>query len=153
MRGGRDRIAHRRRRRPDDEPFTQDDLDELLQEAEQERYNQQRPRRRRRGVPRRQRQQASDLDAYIGGIASNGELIAEAEVLAQQIEDAFHAHTMDRAPAWVEQQRRGVLNVGRYMTRNPGDTEFFRQWTEDDRPGFDIAVSVLLDYSCSMGTT
>ena len=57
---------------------------------------------------------------------------------------------MDRAPAWVEQQRRGVLNVGRYMTRAPGDSEFFRQWTEDDQPGFNIAVSVLLDYSGSM---
>ena len=71
-------------------------------------------------------------------------------MLAQQIEQAFHAHTMDRQPAWVEQQRRGVLNVGRYMTRQPGDTEFFRAWTEDDQPGFDIAVTVMLDYSSSM---
>ena len=69
---------------------------------------------------------SSDLDNYTGGISTNDELITEAEALAQQIEDAFHAHTMDRAPAWVEQQRRGVLNVGRYMTRQPGDTEFFR---------------------------
>jgi len=38
------------------------------------------------------------------------------------------------------------------MHRAPGDTEFFRQWTEDDAPGFDIAVSLLLDYSGSMGS-
>ena len=37
---------------------------------------------------------ATDLDVYSGGIEENVALIAAAESLAQDIEDAFHAHTM-----------------------------------------------------------
>lgn len=134
-----------------EDEFTQDDLDEVLQEAEEERYNQRDLDADMEAFHEATDNGATDLDVYESGIEQNPALIAEAESLAQDIEDSFHAHTMDRAPAWVEQQRRGVLNVGRYMTRAPGDSEFFRQWTEDDQPGFDIAVSVLLDYSGSMG--
>jgi hypothetical protein len=130
--------------------FTQEDLDELLHEAEEERYNQRDLDGDMEAFHDAVDNGATDLDTYSGGVEQNDVLVAQAEGLAQDIEDAFHAHTMDKAPAWVEQQRRGVLNVGRYMTRAPGDTEFFRQWTEDDQPGFDIAVSVLLDYSGSM---
>ena len=132
------------------DPFTQGDLDELLQEAEEERYNSHDLDGDVEAYGEATDNNVSDLDTYIGGVSTNAELVTEAEVLARQIEDSFHAHTMDRAPAWVEQQRRGVLNVGRYMTRQPGDTEFFRQWTEDEQPGFDIAVTVMLDYSSSM---
>lgn len=132
------------------EPFTQDDLDELLQEAEEERYNQGDLNGDVEAYADADAHNVSDLDPYVGGISTNADLMGEAESLAQQIEDAFHVHTMDRAPAWVEQQRRGVLNVGRYLTRQPGDLDFFKQWTEDDQPGFDIAVTVMLDYSWSM---
>jgi hypothetical protein len=135
-----------------DDRFTQEDLDELLQEAEDERYAQHDLDADMDAFHEAVDNGATDLDTYAGGIEQNDALIAQAESLAQDIEDAFHAHTMDRQPAWVEQQRRGVLNVGRYATRSAGDTEFFRQWTEDDAPGFDIAVSLLLDYSGSMGT-
>ena len=136
----------------DGEPFTQDDLDAMLQEAEDERLNQSDLDGDVEAYSDAIDRSVSDLDNYTGGISTNRELITEAEVLAQQIEEAFHAHTMDRQPAWVEQQRRGVLNVGRYLTRQPGDTEFFRAWTEDEQPGFDIAVTVMLDYSYSMSS-
>jgi hypothetical protein len=132
--------------------FTQEDLDDLLQEVEDERYSQHDLDADMDAFHDATDNGATDLDVYSSGIEENPVLVAQAESLAQDIEDAFHAHTMDRAPAWVEQQRRGVLNVGRYATRTPGDVEFFRQWTEDDQPGFDIAVSVLLDYSGSMSS-
>jgi hypothetical protein len=135
-----------------DDRFTQEDLDELLQEAEEERYNQGDLDGDMEAFHDANDNGVTDLDVYSGGVETNDALVAAAESLAQDIEDAFHAHTMDRMPAWVEQQRRGVLNVGRYMTRQPGDVEFFRQWTEDDAPGFDIAVSILLDYSGSMSS-
>jgi hypothetical protein len=132
------------------EPFTQEDLDELLQEAEEERNQSSDLDGDVQAYGDAETNSVSDLDVYIGGISTNTELIVEAETLASQIEDAFHAHTMDRAPAWVEQQRRGVLNVGRYMTRNPGDLDFFKQYTDSEQPGFDLAVTVMLDYSWSM---
>jgi hypothetical protein len=137
---------------PGKDEFTQEDLEELLQEAEAERYEQHDLDADMDAFHDATDNGATDLDTYDSGIEQNPVLIAQAESLAQDIEDAFHAHTMDRAPAWVEQQRRGVLNVGRYATRARGDVEFFRQWTEDDMPGFDIAVSVLLDYSGSMSS-
>ena len=133
-----------------DDPMTQDDLDQIIKEAEDERYEQPELDGDVESFRNATEDMQSNLDSYAGGISSNTDAIAEAEALAQGIEDAFHAHTMDKAPAWVEEQRRGVLNVGRYATRQPGDTEFFRQWTEDDAPGFDMAVSILLDYSQSM---
>jgi hypothetical protein len=136
--------------KPGKDAFSQEDLDELLQEAEAERYDQHDLDADMDAFHDAVDNGATDLDVYDSGIEQNPVLIGQAEMLAQDIEDAFHAHTMDKAPSWVEQQRRGVLNVGRYATRARGDVEFFRQWTEDDAPGFDIAVSVLLDYSGSM---
>jgi hypothetical protein len=147
--GGSDSGTHAKDEEPEDE-FTQEDLDELLQDAEEERYNQRDLDGDMEAFHDANDNSVTDLDTYSAGFETNDVLISQAESLAQDIEDAFHAHTMDRQPAWVEQQRRGVLNVGRYATRAPGDTEFFRQWTEDDQPGYDIAVSVLLDYSGSM---
>ena len=89
---------------------------------------------------------------YLGGVSGDVAAAAKAENLASQIEQAFQQATMDREPAWVEQQRRGIVNVNRYITRQPGEVEYFRNWVEDDQPGYNLAVSVLLDYSGSMST-
>ena len=134
----------------EDEALTQGDLDKALADAEDERLNQGELEQDVRSFHQAKDSQGSKLEPYIGGISTDGEAIGQAQTLAQGIEDAFHEHTIDRAPGWVEQQRRGVVNVLRYETRQPGDAEFFKQWTEDDQPGFDIAVSILLDYSGSM---
>lgn len=79
--------------------------------------------------------------------------VGTAMTLAEQLEEAFHAVTIEAAPTWREQQTRGVLNVARYLTRQHGDREFFRDFDggEGSKPGHDMAVSVLLDYSGSMG--
>jgi hypothetical protein len=134
----------------DARPIDQQELDQALQEAEAERDSQSDLDGDMRAWSDVEDNPVTDLDTYVGGVSDNAAAEAEADRLAYEIEQAFHEHTMDRAPSWVEQQRRGVLNVQRYVTRQPGDTEVFRQWTEDDAPGYDIAVSVLLDYSGSM---
>jgi hypothetical protein len=95
----------------------------------------------------------SMLPVYVGGVSQDAAKAGQAEAAAQAIEDTFMEMTMDRMPAWVEQQRRGVLNVNRYMTRQAGDVEYFKQWTDDDQPGYNLAVSILLDYSGSMQTS
>ncbi|MET0441318.1 MAG: hypothetical protein ABW071_04970 [Casimicrobiaceae bacterium] len=93
---------------------------------------------------------ASDLMPYTAGVSTDAEAKAAADNLAQDIEQAFQENTVEKAPGWVEQQRRGIVNVLRYETRRPGDVEFFRAYTDTDAPGQNIAVSVLLDYSSSM---
>jgi hypothetical protein len=55
------------------------------------------------------------------------------------------------APSWQAGQRRGILDVNRYITRQPGDMEFFRDYAEGgDMKLPDMAVSVVLDGSGSM---
>jgi hypothetical protein len=93
----------------------------------------------------------SDLLPYNAGVSQDIAAEATGRNLADDIEQAFRENTIDKAPGWVEGQRRGIVNVLRYETRRPGDVEFFRQYTETDAPGQNIAVSVLLDYSGSMG--
>lgn len=95
---------------------------------------------------------ASGQMPYMTGPTSNIEALAQADHLATDLEESFLAATVDKAPGWIEGQRRGIVNVLRYETRRPGDLEFFRNWTDDDQPGFNMAVSVLLDYSGSMST-
>ena len=92
----------------------------------------------------------SDLLPYIAGVSTDVEAKAAADNLAQDIEQAFRESTVDKAPGWVEGQRRGLVNVLRYETRRPGTVDFFRAYTETDAPGTNISVSVLLDYSASM---
>lgn len=97
--------------------------------------------------------QVSDLAPYVGGISTDDAATNEAEILASEIERSFQAATMDRQPAWVEQQHRGIINVARYETARmaqDGTTDFYRDWVEDDQPGFNMAVSLMLDYSSSM---
>ncbi len=133
-----------------DDLLTDDDLQEALEDAEAERDSQGELDADVEAYKDALDNRTSDLDAYVGGVSDDIHAIAVAENLAEDIERAFQMNTIDRAPGWVEAQRRGIINVLRYETRSAGDSEFFRQWTEDDAPGFDIAVSLLLDYSGSM---
>jgi hypothetical protein len=135
----------------DDEELTDDDLNEALQEAEAERDEDDALDGDVHAFQDVLDTRVSDLTPYNTHASTDLEATAAAVNLATELEQSFYASTMDAAPAWVEQQRRGVLNVLRYRTRQPGDAEIFKQWTEDDQPGFNIAVSLLLDYSGSMG--
>ena len=134
----------------EDDDLTQEDLDDMIADAEEDRLNDSALDGDVDAYADALENQVSSLPAYVGGLSSDAGAQAQAEALAEEIERAFQAATMDRQPAWVEQQRRGIINVNRYLTRNPGDDEFYRNWVEDDQPGFNIAVSVLLDYSSSM---
>lgn len=133
----------------DDDSFDQDDLDELLQEAEDERDQMSELDADMQAFADA-REQTSALPVYVGGLSGDIPAINKSVALADEIERAFQMRTMDRQPAWVEGQRRGVINVLRYETRRPGEVEFFKAWTDDDQPGHDMAVSLLLDYSGSM---
>lgn len=93
----------------------------------------------------------SKLPVYVGGRSKDNARSGKAEAVSQQIEDAFMEATMDRMPGWLQQQRRGILDVNRWEMRAPGNVDVFRQFNEDDAPGYNLAVSILLDYSGSMG--
>jgi len=135
----------------DDEELTDDDLTEALQDAEAQRDEDAALDADVHAFQDAVDTRVSDLEPYQTTPSSDFEAAATANNLADELERSFQQATMDQQPMWVEQQRRGVLNVLRYKTRQAGDVEFFKQWTEDDAPGYDIAVSVLLDYSGSMG--
>jgi hypothetical protein len=135
----------------DDDDLTDQDLEDALQEAEQQRDNDPALDGDVQAYNDAIDNRVSDLMPYETQVSTDLLAKAAAENLAIELEQSFQQATMDKAPAWVEQQKRGVLNIMRYKTRQVGDTEFFRQWTEDDQPGFNLAVSVLLDYSGSMG--
>ena len=95
----------------------------------------------------------SQINPYNPQPLDNAEAAIVAEALAEDIARSFHAATMDRVPMWVEGERSGIVNVGRFVVSQEsrtGDLDFFRRWTEEDLPGHNIAVSVLLDYSGSM---
>lgn len=133
-----------------DEALTDDDLKEMLEEAEEARNSDSTLDADEQAMHEAANEFGSTLPQYNSGIDTDGAMQLRADNLASEVEDAFHAATMDKAPQWIEQQNRGLVNVLRYATREPGQIDFYRQWTDDDAPGFNIAVSVLLDYSSSM---
>ena len=136
----------------DDDGLTQEDLDEALAEAEEERLNDPTLDQDAQAFHDAKNDTATSLKPYVGGICSNPLEVAEANNLADQMQRAFETATAELQPMWKEQQRRGILNVLRYETRQAGDVEFFRNYVDNGNPGCDIAVSVLLDYSGSMGS-
>ncbi len=134
----------------DDDDLDDDDLAEALAEAEAERDADPTLDSDVQSLHDAMNTQTSDLLPYTAGVSTDVEAQAAAENLAADIEQAFQENTVEKAPGWVEQQRRGFVNVLRYETRRPGDVEFFRAYTDTDAPGHNISVSVLLDYSASM---
>ena len=133
-----------------DEELTDEELAEALQDAEAERDADSALDADVQAFQDAIDSRVSDLTPYQTHASDDVEAAATAHNLADDLEQSFYASTMDSAPQWMEQQRRGVLNVLRYVTRQPGEVEYFRAWQEDDAPGFNLAVSVLLDYSGSM---
>ncbi len=133
-----------------EDDLTDRDLQKLIQDAEDVRNNDRTLDADEMAMQEAAQEFGSTLPIYSTGVNTNPEMQAIADNLAYEVENAFHAATMDKAPAWVEQQNRGVINVIRYETRQSGQTDFYRQWTDDDQPGLNIAVSVLLDNSGSM---
>ena len=136
---------------PSKDELSEEDLSDALAEAEEERLNDPTLDQDVKSFQDASADGSSKLDPYIGGVSTNGELIAAAHNLSEDMQRSFDAATVDLSPAWHEGQRRGVLNPLRYVTRQPGDVEFFRSYVDNGSPGHDLAVSVLLDYSGSMG--
>ena len=134
-----------------DAPLEQGDLDKAIEEAEAERLSDATLDADVDAFAEAQDNAASRLEPYKAGRHTDVLLIAAAENLADGMYNSFQTLTVDKAPDWHEQQRRGILNVNRYMTRQPGDVEFFRGYVDNGAPACDIAVSLLLDFSGSMG--
>ena len=137
------------------EPLTQDDIDSAIEEAEAERDSDEALDGDVEAFQEALENRVSELNPYTGGISGDAEAANEAEALADEIERSFQAATMDRMPAWVEGQNRGIINVGRYEVARQSptfDTDFYRDWVEDDQPGYNMAVSLMLDYSSSMSS-
>ena len=133
-----------------DEELTDDMLQEAIEEAEAERDADPTLDSDVRELHDAINSQTSNLMPYTAGVSTDAEAQAAADNLAQDIQQAFQESTVEKAPGWVEGQRRGFVNVLRYETRRPGDVEFFRAYTDTDAPGHNISVSILLDYSASM---
>jgi hypothetical protein len=55
-------------------------------------------------------------------------------------------------PSWRFRQETGILDPVSYLTREPGDTDFWVDLDDDGQQGYDVAVSVILDVSYSMGS-
>jgi hypothetical protein len=91
------------------------------------------------------------LPKFGGSFTNNNEEDrSKALSMVGDIERAFDIATADCAPHWESQQRRGVLEPIRYRTRQPGDMEVFRSWSDNGEPGTDISVSLFVDISGSM---
>jgi hypothetical protein len=133
-----------------EEDLTEEDLQDEISKAEEERYNDKALDGDMDSYREALDNQASKLPVYNAGISQDGKAQAEADVLAMEIRDSFQAHINDRTPAWIEGQERGIINVIRYETRQPWEFNFYRDLVGEENPGFDMAVSVLLDYSDSM---
>jgi hypothetical protein len=136
-----------------DEELTDEALQEAIDEAEAERDADPTLDADVRALHDALNSQTSDLLPYTAGVSTDAEAQAAADNLAQNVEQAFQENTIEKAPGWVEGQRRGFVNVLRYETRRPGDVEFFRAYTDTEAPGHNISVSVYLDYSASMGSS
>jgi hypothetical protein len=137
----------------DEDELTQEDLDEAKAEAEAERDSDSALDDDVEAYHDAMQDRTSDLAPYVGGLSADTEATWDAEALASEIERSFQEATMDRQPAWVEGQHRGVINVARYEVARQSpdsDDDFYRAYVEDDQPGFNLAVSILLDYSSSM---
>lgn len=64
--------------------------------------------------------------------------------------DALEDLRSQGEPSWVFRQEEGVLDPTSYLTREPGDTDYWVGLIGDVSPGHDLAVSVIIDSSGSM---
>lgn len=80
-----------------------------------------------------------------------GELLAQAEEIALRLSQSFDSAISATLPVWEEGHRTGVVNAFRYRTRTAGDHNYRRTLSSEGNSGVDIAVSLLLDVSGSMG--
>jgi hypothetical protein len=134
-----------------DDELTQDDLDEALRDAKEERAQDEALAEDVRAFNEAKNTVESLLPAAPNsGMVEDNTQIAIALNTAEDLRRAFEAATVNVAPNWQEEQKRGIINVLRYETRQPGDTSFFKNYNDNGNPGFDIAVTVMLDVSGSM---
>lgn len=74
-----------------------------------------------------------------------------AEEIAGRMAHSFDSAVASALPVWEENHSQGMLNAFRYRTRNAGDHNYRRMLTSEGNTGMDIAVTIMLDVSGSMG--
>lgn len=134
-----------------DGELTNDDLEQMFKDAKAERNKDSALDGDVNSFGMAHDEAGSNLDIYTGGVDNDPGRVSSANRLAEELVRAFEQQTVEKLPQWEEEQRRGIVNVLRYKTRQPGNVEFFRDWQDEGQPGTDCAVSLLLDYSGSMG--
>jgi hypothetical protein len=76
---------------------------------------------------------------------------SQAVKLNQALRNLMEQARAESSPTWQTQQRAGVLDVRAYITRQPGEMEFYKRYAEGgDMHLPNMAVSLLLDGSSSM---
>lgn len=95
-----------------------------------------------------------DLRAYPGvdGLdAVPGERVREAEVLADNIRQAFQTATAHQDPIMQTGLRQGIIDPLRFRTRQAGDLDYRRGMDSEGNPSLRLRVNFLADISGSMG--
>jgi hypothetical protein len=81
-----------------------------------------------------------------------GNEVQESIKVADKMLSALEELVAQSEPSWAFRQEEGVLDPTAYLLREPGDTDFWSGLIGDTAPGHNLAVSVLLDTSSSMGS-
>lgn len=78
--------------------------------------------------------------------------MADADEVYKGMMGALEPLATSADPAWQFRQEQGVIDPTAYTLREPGDTDFWINREDTGATGFDLAVSIILDASGSMGS-
>ena len=84
--------------------------------------------------------------------AMPSEMLAASKQVANQMLSALEPLAVTADPAWRFRQENGVIDPTAYNTRSTGDTDYWIAYEGEGAHGHDLAVSVVLDTSGSMGS-
>ena len=79
------------------------------------------------------------------------ELVAQTYEVRAGMLDTLEPLAVQADPSWRFRQESGVLDPGAFVSREPGESDFWVGLDDSGAQGHDLAVSVVLDVSFSMG--
>ena len=133
--------------------WTRELVKEVLEEAKEERNEDQQLRGDIRAYNEALRSARDSLPIERVPVTPNPdpEVTSKAIGLSRALRNMMEQARAQSAPAWQVGQDHGYLDVRAWVTRQPGDTDFYRNFAEDgDMRLPNMAVSILLDGSASM---
>lgn len=81
------------------------------------------------------------------------DMIKDTLAVANGVRDVLDSLVHDTDPVWQFHRESGVLDPTTFLTRKPGDSDYWSDFDHYGNPGHDLAVSILLDNSGSMHDT